>query len=116
MRFSLNGTVYQNNSRVVLGHICGGVNTLFCTTNLASCCTSNFTESDLGPWIFPNGTTIPHADNGGDFYQSRGWMRVGLNIRRSGVEGIYRCEIPDSMNVTQTIYIGVYRASTSTGE
>ena len=31
--------------------------------------------------------------------------------RRGGVEGIYRCEIPDIMNVTQTIYIGVYTAS-----
>ena len=27
------------------------------------------------------------------------------------MEGIYRCEIPDAMNVTQTIYIGVYSAS-----
>ena len=37
-----------------------------------------------------------------------------MNRRRGGVEGIYRCEIPDSMNVTQTIYIEVY--SISTGE
>ena len=41
---------------------------------------------------------------------------VGLNRRRGGEEGIYRCEIPDSTNVPQTIYIGVYRASASTGE
>ena len=36
---------------------------------------------------------------------------VHLNRRRGGAEGIYRCEIPDSMNVTQTVYIGVYTAS-----
>ena len=41
---------------------------------------------------------------------------VALNRRRGGVEGIYCCEIPDSMNVTQTIYIGVYTTSTSTGD
>ena len=41
-------------------------------------------------------------------------MVVRLHRRRGGVEGIYRCEIPDAMNVTQTIYIGVY--SISTGE
>ena len=32
------------------------------------------------------------------------------NCRGCGVDGIYRCEIPDSMNVTQSIYIGVYTA------
>ena len=39
-------------------------------------------------------------------------MVVKLNRRRGGEEGIYRCEIPDSMNVTQTIYIGVYTGGT----
>ena len=43
-------------------------------------------------------------------------MMVQLNRRRGGEDGIYRCEIPDSMNVTQTIYIGVYTADTSTGK
>ena len=33
-----------------------------------------------------------------------------MHRRRDGVEGIYRCVIPDSTNVTQTIYIGVYTA------
>ena len=41
---------------------------------------------------------------------------VGLNRRRGGEDGIYRCEIPDSANVNQTIYIGVYTANSSTGE
>ena len=39
-------------------------------------------------------------------------MKVLLQRRRGGEEGIYHCEIPDAMNVTQTIYIGVYSAST----
>ena len=41
---------------------------------------------------------------------------VRLNRRRGGEEGIYRCEISDSVNVTHTIYIGVYTANTSTRE
>ena len=41
---------------------------------------------------------------------------VHLNRRKGGVEGIYHCKIPDSGNVIQTVYIGVYTASTSTGE
>ena len=37
---------------------------------------------------------------------------VVMNRREGGIEGIYWCDIPDSMNVKQTIYIGVYNAST----
>ena len=33
---------------------------------------------------------------------------VLLHRRRVGAEGIYRCEIPDAMNISQAIYIGVY--------
>ena len=39
-------------------------------------------------------------------------MKVTLHRRRGGVEGIYRCVISDSTNVTQTIYIGLYTACT----
>ena len=30
------------------------------------------------------------------------------------MDGVYRCEIPDAMNVNQTLYIGVY--TNNTGE
>ena len=35
-----------------------------------------------------------------------------MHLKGVGEDGIYRCEIPDAINVTQTIYIGVYSAST----
>ena len=63
-------------------------------------------------WFFPNGTRVPSQDSQWDFYTDRAQMVVQLHRRRGGENGIYRCEIPDSMNVTQTIYIGVYTAST----
>ena len=66
----------------------------------------------LGNWYFPNGTRVSSSSLESDFYRSSGQMMVHLNRKRGGVEGIYRCEIPDSMNVLQTIYIGVYSAST----
>ena len=86
---------------------------LLCLTNLPACCGSNNMGNVLGNWYFPNGTTVPSLGKNQDFYRTRGQMVVRMNRRRGGVEGIYRCEIPnDTTNVTQTIYIGVYSAST----
>ena len=111
--FSLNGTTYQNNSIVMLEEIGEGGDALLCITNLTACCQSDNTgRPALGNWFFPNGTRVLSGGNRWDFFRARGQMVVHLNRRRGGVEGIYRCEIPDAMNVTQTIYIGVYSAST----
>ena len=108
--FSLNGATYQNNSCVALEDIGEGNDALLCMTMLTSCCQ----EPKLGEWFFPNETQV--SSNGTQFniYITRGQMVVRLNRKRGGEEGIYHCEILDSMNVIQTIYIGVY--STGNGE
>ena len=106
---------------MILEDIGEGDGALLCITNYSACCRPPYTgdmESALGNWYFPNGTRLPSlaaiADERWDFYMNRGQMVVRLHRRRGGVEGIYCCEILDAMNVTQTIYIGVY--SVSTGE
>ena len=89
-----------------------GDDALLCVTDLTACCRPPW--SVAGSWFFPNGTRILHfyanytTRTQWDFYRTRGQM----HRRRGGVDGIYRCEIPDAMNVTQTIYIGVYTANT----
>ena len=113
--FSLNGTTYQNNSIVTLEDIGEGDDALFCITNQTACCRPPYTGvvgPALGNWFFPNRSRVPSGNANDDFYRTRGQMMVRLHHRRGGVEGIYRCEIPDGMNVTQAIYIGVYSAST----
>ena len=115
--FSLNGTTYQNNSLVTLEDIGENNTALLCITNLTACCQHPYTGdngSAIGNWFFPNGSRVPSGTNEWDFYRSRKQSVVLLHRRRGGVEGIYCCEIPDSMNVIQNIYIGVY--NTSTGE
>ena len=85
---------------------------LLCITKFTACCIPSYTSENgtaLGNWFFPNGTRVPSK---GDIYRNRGQMVVRLNRIRGGEEGIYHCEIPDAMNVIQTIYIGVYTAST----
>ena len=86
---------------------------LFCMTNLTCCRPPG---STIGNWFFPNGTRVPSHGAMWDFHRGRGQMMVQLNRRRGGEDGIYRCEIPDSMDVTQNIYIGVYTADTDTGK
>ena len=120
--FSLNGKTYQNNSCVAMEDIGENDTALLCMTNFTDCCTSIFTMtgSASGDWFFPNGTrivngtTIPSEQE--DIYVTRDHMVVCMHRRKGGVAGIYHCEIPDSMNVMQTIYIGVHTANTSTGE
>ena len=111
----LNGTTYQNNSIVTLEDIGKRGDALLCITNLTACCRPPYTDemgTALGNWFIPNGTRVPSSDAQWDLYRTRGQMMVLLHRRRGGEEGIYHCVIPDSMNVTQTIYIGVYSAST----
>ena len=111
--FSLRNTTYQNNSIVMLEDISkGDDDALLCKTNYSACCGRSGMMPALGNWYFPNGSRVPSTDRQRDIYRTRGQMVVRMNRRRGGVEGIYRCEIPDAMNVTQTIYIGVYSAST----
>ena len=84
--------------------------TLLCLTDQPACCQHPY-AGPIGNWFFPNGTRVL-SDNKLDIHRNRGQMVVRLNRRRGGENGIYRCEIPDAMNVNQTIYIGVYTAST----
>ena len=105
----------MNNSNVTLEDIGEGDDALLCITNLTACCRPPYTGEvgpALGNWFFPNRTRVLCAGLGSDIYRTRGQMVVYLHRVRGGVEGIYRCEIPDTMNVIQTMYIGVYSAST----
>ena len=119
IRFILNGTTYQNNSIVTLDDIGEGDDALLCVTDLTACCRPPYTgdRAALGNWFFPNGSRVPSSGNQSDFHRTRGQSVVRLQRRQGGVDGIYHCAIPDAMNVTQTVYIGVYnRTDTQAGE
>ena len=112
--FSLRNEIFQNNSLVTLEDIGeSDDDALLCRTNLTTCCKIPYGPS-VGNWFLPNGSRVPSNDNTNTaFYRTRGKMAVYLKHTGGGVEGNYRCEIPDLMNVIQTMYIGVY---TSVGE
>ena len=109
--FSLNGTTYQNNSLVTLEDIGEGDAALLCLTEATDCCRPPYNGTTgvvIGNWFFPNGSRVPSSGAQWDFYSTRGEMELSLHRRRGGEDGVYRCEIPDASNVTQSIYIGVY--------
>ena len=104
--FWLRGT-HQNNSLVTLEDIGNDQDGLCCMT---CCCCS----PSISNWFYPNGTKVPSEIVEWDFYH-RGYSystTIYMHRRRGGVNGIYRCMIPDTRNVTQNIYIGVYTATT----
>ena len=116
--FSLNNTTYRNNSLVTLEGIGENNASLLCMSNLTACCRSPYSEnlSASGNWFFPNKSRVPNENSNSTIYRTRSRSKrvekIQMHHRRGGVEGIYRCEIPDSMNAVQTIYIGVYNTST----
>ena len=118
--FSLNGTTYQNNSLVTLEDIGGGGDALLCVTDQIACCRHPYTGekgSTMGNWFFPNGTRVPSSivntsKEQWNIYRTRDQSVVRLHRRRGGVTGVYCCEIPDAIDITQKIYIGVYTGNT----
>ena len=81
-----------------------------CITDLSTCCSG--TEGlHRGDWYFPNGTRLPFS---GDIRENRGAQRVSLRRDISGINGIYRCDVPtnavhDGTTTTRdTVYVGLY--------
>ena len=110
--FSFNGTIYQNNSLVTLEDIGEGDGGLLCITDLTACCRPPYTVQTIGNWYFPNGTRVSSSGKNRDFHRTRGDMTVLLHRSRGGEDGVYSCVVPDALNVTQSVYIGMYTADT----
>ena len=110
----LNGAIIPNHGFVLLDNIGESSNSLRCLTNNTACCgraQSPYMDI-LGDWYYPNDTVVANTGNGWEFYRNRGQSVVRLNRRRDGVDGIYRCVIPDAEGVNQIMFIGVYTANT----
>ncbi len=110
LRFELNGITYLNNTVVDVNDI--GIDTaaLLCITDNTACCSTN----RKGEFYYPNGSAVPIDAAGSDFYRNRGDQVIRLHGRNSNARtplGKYRCELPDSSGLNQTIYINIYSIS-----
>ena len=109
-RFESRGNVLGNNSFVFRGSIGEGQDdSLRCVTNNSECCSNG-----QGNWYDERGYEVHQGSDGdSDLYVTRGQRVVYLNRRTGGSVGLWRCDVPDSSGVQQSIYI--YLGTPETG-
>ena len=106
--FEFRGDVLVNNSYILRGgqsdpeRIGEGHNdSLHCVTDNSECCTNG-----QGNWYDETGGEVQQGSDGdSNLYVTRGDGVVYLNRRTGGSSGMWRCDIPDSNGVQQSIYI-----------
>ena len=109
-QFEFRGNVMVNNFFIVRGHISEGQNdSLHCVTDNSDCC-----NNGQGNWYDVTGGEVQQGPDGNhSLYVTRGDGVVYLNRRTGGQSGMWRCDIPDSNGVQQSIYI--YLGTSATG-
>ena len=111
---------YTNNSVVTITDIGTGTAALICTTTLRGCCYSGNPGTH---WYFPNGSQVDRF-NTLPYFRSRtdgqafpvccspgGTVLLHHNPEGT-TTGIFRCEILDASGAFQSIYVGIYTATT----
>ena len=113
---TLNSVQYTNNSVVNITDIGTGGAALNCTTTYRPCC---FSGPPPGThWYFPNGSRVDLFDTL-PYYRSRTDSAVSppgsvILHRNPGATttGIFWCEIRDATGTFQSLYVGIYTATT----
>jgi len=107
------GQLLANNSLLSLENLSTS-DPLSCVSTLPSCCDGT---SRAAGWFLPSSVPVNSSMAGGEqIYQSLSNDQT-ISLHRSSMaagsfqEGLYRCEVPDAENVTQTLYVGIYPTS-----
>ena len=105
-QFEHAGSALTNNSYLYYDTIHVGNSSLKCVTNMSIiCCHTNVSN-----WRDERGGLVQEgADDGTCLYVTRGYGEISLNRRNSDcippTSGLWRCDIPDSSGVIQSLYI-----------
>ena len=116
IELTLNNVQYTNNSVVNITDIGTGSAALLCTTTYKPCCYS-------GPppgthWYLPNGTrverfnTLPYYRSRTDAHRSPSGTVLLHRSPEGTTTGIFRCDILDANGIFQSLYVGIYTATT----
>ena len=105
--FRFEGNYLSNNSYILRARITN--DSLHCVTDNSDCCSNGG-----GNWYDVTGGDVQQGPVGDSdsLYVTRRVGVVYLNRRRGGSSGMWRCDIPDSNGVQQSIYIYLGRPDT----
>ena len=73
-------------------------------------CQSSLNENMIGTWYLPNGTEVSRVEASPLYSNNTPTGQIGL-LRRgglAGIQGLYRCVIPNEEGVNQTLYVATY--------
>ena len=112
-RFESDGKNLTNNSYIYYANISDGDSALKCVTDSDNCCNDSY----VGNWTDERGRPVQRgADEATCLYVTRGHGVVSLNRKSDCIpesSGLWRCDIPDSSEVMQSIYIYISNDDTS---
>ena len=113
--FLLDGQLYPNNSVVTVTDIGTSFfsSALFCLTPSLECCSDSETPNAASvtrEWYLPDGRAITSVNS--PFIKTRVSSAVSLHSdpfsMSTAESGVYRCETPDAIGISQDIYVGIY--------
>ena len=112
---TLDSVDYTNNSVVTITDIGTGSAALLCITTYSDCCASGNPRTQ---WYFPNGAQVPNLGMpvpSMTFSRTRSRNPGTVLLHRNSevtTTGVFHCDIPDDSGDIQSIYVGVYTATT----
>ena len=104
-QFKSGANILKNNSYIPIGSIGVGDKVLKCETDSTNCC--NDFKNLIANWRDERGRAVPNYEPT-CLHVTRGQGVVSLNRRRDCIpdtSGLWRCDIPDSSEVMQSLYI-----------
>ena len=112
---TLNSVQYTNNSVVNITDIGTYSAGLFCTTTNSGCCSS---ANPATQWYLPNGSQVQNlgfSPPSKTFSRTRYRSPAAVLLHRNPgatTTGIFRCDILDASGDLQSLYVGIYTATT----
>ena len=111
--FNIQERALFNNSYIYYANIGNEYNALKCVTDNPNCCTDSYDVN----WKDETGTVVHEGpDDTSCLYVTRGYQEISLNRKNNCIpdtSGLWRCDIADSNDEIQSMYIYISNDNTS---
>ena len=111
--FNIQERALFNNSYIYYANMADGYNALKCVTANPNCCTDSYDVN----WKDETWTVVHEGpDDTSCLYVTRGYQEISLNRKSACIpdtSGLWRCDIADSNDEIQSIYIYISNDNTS---